>query len=48
MRYDARTSSCERHANRATTFRNHAEDQYVNKHVGEGVRGCARVFLLNS
>lgn len=41
-------SSCERHANHATTFRNHAEDQYVNKHVGEGVRGCACVFLLNS
>lgn len=41
-------SSCERHANHATTFRNHAEAQYVNKHVGEGVRGCVRVFLLNS
>lgn len=45
--YGAKLRSCEHHANHAATFRNH-EDHYVNKHVGQGVRGCALEFLLNS
>lgn len=34
--HDAKLSSCEHHANHATTFRTHEEDHYVNKHVGRG------------
>ncbi len=46
--HEAKWSSCEHHANNATTFRNHEEDQYVDKHVGQGVCGCACGFQLNS